>query len=584
MATFSRHTLTATIALSTPLVLKVKTGELTLDDTWSPYVQATLVCALPNSAQLETIDPRANQRVTVTQLEEWGDGANNWNSSGYRPPVSRTFDLIMRERVIDRAAGEITIALSSDEGLLQDKALVSATSTRSYGLSIKAAVTLALATIGATLATGSDDANVASNTLDLVRTNLIPNPAFRTSLGAWLPGGNYSTMTRVSTTAGFLIADPSLTTHSRTSWSANMTGAGGAYTNGDQVAPLIVPVAGVTYTLSAWVRSNANATIVPSVEWKLTGGAITASAGAAVTLVANTWTLISNVFTAPASVGWAGPYIYAAPTYTWVAGTTFDTTAWMFTVGTDAPAFFDGISASGRNLTGLYAVAWAGTANASSSTLTNLPNSDATIWQPGVSAWEWLEPLVQVGGVRLWCDEARNWRLKKSWAVDGQINVSPATGVTRAEDTISRSSELWYDSVVIIYNWTDSFGLARTAVDVAGAPGTKTLTITYDSTIYPGAGAAAAVLARATGRGRVLTLENISNYSATPGLTLSISLPDTPIQTGTISAVTWTHPDGTMSVSSRGLTDTPLAAWTLAPVGRRWSDIPTGTSWNTYTP
>lgn len=216
-------------------------------------------------------------------------------------------------------------------------------------------------------------------------------------------------------------------------------------------------------------------------------------------------------------------------------------------------------------------------------TLDATVDAAATVWQPGVSAWDYVAPLVQKAGFRLWCDGGRVWRLTKGYTADGQVNLSAETGVKRATDTVSREAE-WFDSVVITYKWNDTAGVSHVAYDTAGAPGTKALAINYDATVFPGAGAATGVLERAQGRGRVLDVEALSNYDTAPGIALSITLPNTPIQTGVVSAVTWQFPADTMTVKSRGLIDTSASSWQLTPAGRRWQDVATGIKWNTYTP
>ena len=577
MTTFSQHTLAAVAHLTADYTLGDVAGEITMDDAWSPYVQARITCSRPPAVTLEQIDPRNNVRVTLTTTQAWGDGVTNWNAFGYRAPVSRSFDLVVRSREIDLNTGELVLELASDEAMLQDRALVATAPERTYGLSIKTAVAYALAKIGAALQPGADDANLVSKAIEPVITNLVPNPGVRAATTGWQYGGSGFTMTRIAATipgvdhGGFIL---------RGTAAAGANG-GPFFHDGEVAGVSALPVtAGQQYTVSMWVRCSVAVSVALNVEWVNSGGGnLGSTTGVPVALVANTWTRLVSTFTAPATAVRAGAYAYTQSAV--AAGTTYDAGAHMFMLGNSVPpAYFDGSSTD----PGLYSYAWTGTANASASTKTNLPNSDSLIWNPGVDAQSWITPLVQVGGLRLWCDENRRWYLKKSWAVDGQINVSPATGVERATDTISRDTNDWYDSVVIAYRWDDALGLSQLAYDVAGAPGTKTLTISYENTVYPGPGAAAQVLARALGRGRVLALDNVSDYQATPGKALSVSLPDTPIQTGVVSSVRWRFPEAVMSIGSRGLTDTPVTSWLYTAAGKRWQDIPAGIHWNTYTP
>jgi hypothetical protein len=48
------------------VALSVKSASVTLDDSWSPYAQAALVCYAPSIEVLEALDPRKNLRVSIT--------------------------------------------------------------------------------------------------------------------------------------------------------------------------------------------------------------------------------------------------------------------------------------------------------------------------------------------------------------------------------------------------------------------------------------------------------------------------------------------------------------------------------------
>lgn len=231
-----------------------------------------------------------------------------------------------------------------------------------------------------------------------------------------------------------------------------------------------------------------------------------------------------------------------------------------------ALAFYGSLRAIVNHVLGRYGASLQpGSADASFAS-----NLDALVQQPGVSDWNFIQPLVQASGLRLFCDELRKWWLVDAeYSVPGQIQIAEAVNLTRGEDVISRSdSRNWYDSVVVRYSWTYEDGTAGIAYDSAGAnPSTKTYRVDWN-TPYPGAGAAAAILARAQGRGRTLSLEALPDYDATPGKRLMATLPNTPLQSGVVSSVEWVvaaeGTSDTMRVGSRGLIDTPANAWLLA--------------------
>jgi hypothetical protein len=712
--------------------LDVTSGTLTLDDTWSPYCQGSLVCTAPADSTIEVIDPRLTQRVSVTVTESFGTGTQ-WNPVA-QSPVSRTFNLALRARAVSAVDQTLTLTVESDESLLQDFHNITASSERIYGLDVATAVAYALAQIGATLTAGyatatltaslptmanlpnlcqnpsaatnvtgfqaavnngaqtlswqsaaGEDATggfarstittavtavthsmyianesavtpiaghsylmtgwfrtnaartfypcayfgtgagtqygtpvaVAANTwtyfqitgvaspgatwaamlvytdaalpigatMDLDNctaqdvtayeyANYHPNPSATAAIGTWVAGGANGTTTRQTGLTGSPV--PSITTYVHTTWSgASGSGAGGIYfpsaTGG------IISAASQTWTYGAWFRSNINTSISLNME----ENAGTNQTGATQQLVANVWTWLTQTFTTTAGTTLIGPYVYAAAGTQWQSGNTFDMLGMVLTPGSAVQPSFDGNFAAD----GLFTYGWQGAANTigSASVKTYIPNVDAMIWLPGVAAWDWLTPMLQAGNLQLYCDEQRAWHLitSGSLVVAGVVSISSSTGLTDATDTIDlQDNSEYYTAVVLVYNAPSNTTTGLTPApqyDVAGVAG-PTLVITYDDTPYPGPGAAAAILARAAGKGRTFAVTAESQYGATPGQQLSITIPNGTIQSGSVSAVTWALPDGTMSVGSTGLLTIPSNAWIVAT--DTWATAPTG-SWAT---
>lgn len=204
-----------------------------------------------------------------------------------------------------------------------------------------------------------------------------------------------------------------------------------------------------------------------------------------------------------------------------------------------------------------------------------------TDWQPGQSAWDYLRPLVDAAGLRLWCDDQRNFYLTDpANGTSGGVSIS-AKYATGATDALDREQG-WHDAVVITYRWRDAAGNDQTAYDAAATAGySKVLALTYDRP-WPGNGAAGAVLDRVMGRGRAQSLGAVSDYGATPGMALTVTLPSTPIQTGLVASVTWQVPDDEMRLTARDLITTPITAWVYTPAGTAWNEIPVGTDWTEY--
>lgn len=553
------------------VALQVKEGSIALDESRVPYGTVELTVALPAEDLLEQITPYGDLRLTVTVDQEW--------VSPTRAPQTRTFDLLLGERQINHEDNTLNLSATTDEALLLDYLLIGDESERTYGLSVKDAVEYALDKVGAELESGAADANLESKALEATVTNLVVNPNARTALGNWIAGGANGTLTRQTGLTGSPVAG--VTTYFRTTYTGS--GDGGQYSRGDTTSPYIAVTAGQTYTLSAWVRASVAKSVRLSIQWANSGGTnIGSSNGASVTLVANTWTRLQDTFTAVAGAARAGVYTYPVPPAVFSSGNTYESLGWTMVSGsTRAPEDFDGATTD----TGLYDYAWSGTANASASTRTNLANTDATIWEPGQSADNFLDPLLQATGLRLFCDEQRRWYLVEDagYMVDGTVTVSEGFNAKSGTDLMSRQRSedgrpLWFDSVVVEYRTPEG-----SRYDFAGAPGAKGFKVTYDRP-YPGPGAAASILARAEGRGRVQDLVALLDLNATPGMALVSTMPGTPIQSGVVSSAIWywsaEGDSDYMRIGSRGLTDTPDTAWILDAPGDSWDDIASGIDWS----
>lgn len=208
---------------------------------------------------------------------------------------------------------------------------------------------------------------------------------------------------------------------------------------------------------------------------------------------------------------------------------------------------------------------------------------NSTIWHPGVSAAEFVQPLVDAAGLRLYCDEQRRWFLTRPLHASDRALYLDERGIQQSEDVVSRDDG-WFDAMTVTYRWTDVFGVAQVRHDVAAPAGYSRMgTVQYDRQ-WPGDGAAAALLARAEGRGQVSGVSAVSDYDAEPGALLSVSIAGFPTQTGVVSRVEWLLSNDTMAVRSRDLASTPPYSWLAQPVGLNWEDIPAGVTWLTYTP
>lgn len=209
------------------------------------------------------------------------------------------------------------------------------------------------------------------------------------------------------------------------------------------------------------------------------------------------------------------------------------------------PTFFDVRTITSKVLNRIGRVLTPGTTNGTVA-------ADAAEWVPGQTAWEYLQPLIQSVGLRLYADENRNWYLVENGAVNpGLVELDATDTIVGASDSISRDDNLWFDAVVITYRWTNDLGETVLAYDTAASdPFSKVVHFEYESA-YPGPGGAAAILARAQTRGRINEVSAVSDYRVTPTTACEVTLPALPTQSGTVSAVTWNYPADEMTVKTR---------------------------------
>lgn len=186
------------------------------------------------------------------------------------------------------------------------------------------------------------------------------------------------------------------------------------------------------------------------------------------------------------------------------------------------------------------------------------PELSVVTWSdhPTQSRWDLLARLVQFYDLRLWCDEARTWHLRRATpAIAGTVALSAATNIVEAEDTIDRD-ENYFSGVTVHYTWNDGTQ-ERHAWDIAyTGPNPVKAHVVEIAAPYPGPGAAARIFKTRRAMGHSIPVRALSDYRVEPGRTVTIDLPSTTLQTGPVSAVTWTYPDDEMTVRTRELVDT----------------------------
>lgn len=208
-------------------------------------------------------------------------------------------------------------------------------------------------------------------------------------------------------------------------------------------------------------------------------------------------------------------------------------------------------------------------------------DADSLAWEPGVSAWDYISPLVLASDRRLWCDEQRAWRLDDPMqTIEGGVRIN---GMLKAiSEEVDRDSDDWCEAVVVEYRWTDGAGAEHVRYDTAGhETASKVRTIRW-ARPYVRTGAAAAILRVLQGRGRTVTVEAVADFRVSPGQPTLIALVDGRLFTATVSRVDFQMPEGVMTVKVRDASEVIEGTYGHIPPDVTYDDIPDGMSWEDY--
>jgi len=524
---------------STTPTIPVTEGSVTLDAMNAPYGTAELTVPLTDPSLAEQIDPRDGQRVVLTA----GDDERG---------TSRTFDLGLRSREVDHKQKTIRLSLATDEAILQEYAPLSDIDLWDYRTSLRSVVNQVLGTCipGASLeASPSPDADVTPR---WEQENLILNPRGTVDAAGWASTGTGGATVTVGTIGTTIVREGAdVQSALRLTFTTAATGSP-ALRYGDATTPKVTP--GRLYTFSAFVRQTAGVAKTGRIilRWVSEAGTTIKDATVDTSLTDSAWVKMSVTGLAPA--GAARAYLYAGILNGMPASSDLRVTAAVFAEGTKNDVWFDG----DRTDDAIYTYDW--TPDARTTPSVRVPvggeiEPDSLVWPAGTTAWEFLQPLTAGAGLRLFCDEQRRWRLidPAEYSVPGVVSLSPAVA-TEGTDLISRDDpEVYCTGVLVRYTWTDSQGVSRTRDDLAGTPG---IVLTFEvSRPYPGAGVAAAILARRSGQGRVQEVTALARWGATPSQQANVSLPGALDQLGQVEAIEWGLSNGLMVVKTRALTD-----------------------------
>lgn len=562
-------------AVTTEVEVTASAGDATLDAGVVPYGVATVDVPLIDVELVELVDPRDDLRVTLTA----GD-----DEAG----TSRVFDLSLRSREVDHKSRVIRLELATDEALLMDYApLAVDTGARAHEASLRGVCDYVLGKIGASLEAGAWDVDMSCY---WTARNLILDPGTAATAAGGYSGAacsidwNDATWSISGDGDSFNLYNPTGTDSYLAVGSATGTKLAGL----QEGKTYVLSATGNVKTAfsgsnlaadSADAGGGANLSRVRAlvVHTRQGEGAYDIWHSQQVPNVVNSATRVWVAFTVP--IGCTEVFLRA------YLGNTAGQIRWdgftlvergPGTVAEDA-VYFDGDTLDTAN----YVYGWDGEQDGSTSTRTAVVERSPEVyrWTPGVSAWDFLSPLTSVAGLRLYCDESRAWRLidPGEYGVPGRVTVS-THNATEGVDRIDRSDpNVYCTGVVVIYRWRDADGQQHEEFDTAGTPG-RVLEWEYERP-YPGPGAAAAILARRTGRGRTQDVTALADWSATPGMEAGITLPGTVSQIGQTASVRWSLTDGLMRVGTRGLTDAVPGSWLAWDPDETWEDVDPDLTW-----
>ena len=569
------HAALTVAGLSAP----VRTGAAQLDAGAVPYGTADVELALADALALvpslnlapsvslapssgggllldpEEIDPRQNIRASLVVGDHNGE--------------QRSFDLSVRTRTVDHKAKTIRLSLATDEAILQRfSPLLPDDAATAHQSSVRGVVNYVLGKIGAQLAAGGPDSDfsVAADA-----TNYVSNPAAAVDTSGWSAN---STMDR----------------RPASTWFDNFAKTGFrlyGFTNDatkfmDYGWPNNTQFAGRTFLVRARLRTGTDLTNRGAdagrlrVFYSTNGGQsfVTGPSGVATTAIGATGDVSFLVSFPPGT-----NHVVLRAHHGWGSGGIVIWSDFRVSEYTGDPTdigYFDGSTPTSS----LYLHEWDGPSGLARSNRRALidRSPDLLNWQPGVNAWQFLEPITASVGLRLFCDEHRVWRLVRpdEYFVDGIVTAAGFNTVEGTDTVTADDPEVFCTGVIVQFRWRDAKGVEREANDTAGTP-QSVLVVELNRPYAPGI--AAAILTRRAGQGRVQDVYALADWTVTPAMQSQISLPGTVDQVGTLASVEWGLSTGLMRLGARGLTEAAAGTWLGWNASQQWGQVPDALTW-----
>jgi len=541
--TVSTHTYRAFLVGAPDVELQIDTdqdGEITLDAGRAPHILGALALKPQSMSILDALDPRASRRVRVE--------CRMLSSTGV--PTLRSFDLGLRRRGVTQADARASVALASDEALLDDYRPLLDRGLFELQHSLRALVNEVLdaAIPGVSLAPGLIDPPVRAV---INSTNLVRNPRAQYNLTDW---ASWSPLLRE--TIGGPLDAPSYV-------AVRAPGGAGMLISYDSAGVRVQ--AGKRYRLSAYLGADGGQIIgIDALVKDKDGTVLLDVAELPVAKDSTAWQRLHVEFTAPADA--VSAELRAFTTGPVASGSYFSVTGWRLSEVTVDPTdtgYFDG----GTPSTLEYAYSWTGGAGVSTSVRADLIGraDDLLLWRAGVSALEFIHPILQVFGLRLVCDEHRVWTLRdESYRAPGALSIRYGVNMIEGEDTLDRQGG-WFDAAVVRHTWRDENNVEQERTDAFALNTPYTRCVLFERTTpYPGPGFAEYAVRRAQGRGRDVSAVRVPDWTERAEQAVTVMLDGAPIQVGVVQQVKFLLGRDEVTISTR-TTDTPAGAIDLLP-------------------
>lgn len=524
--------------------LSVIDGSVNLSEARAPYASASLTIAHPGLAALAALDPTLSPvpRVLLTVTSS--------------PGGARSFDLYLSARQLDTTAARVGLNLVGDELLLADYRSPYTTPNRNLWIWQNSVADLVSVVLSQALGGGAAWKRGAWTDRPIptysAARNMIPVGSFEVPSGVWsgvnLNISQSTTRARIGTASFRQVPSVMNATDSYSALNPGME-AGRTYRFEGSVwsAPQTGTVSPRALSLVV-IATIANTTRVVA----------TAPA-----LLRNQWVTVGVTFTIPDNASSSEVRLYNGAALGggdcwWDAVSLYEGDG-LDTNGVSPIGYFDGDTVD----TAAYRYDWDAATGLSPSTRTPVAERDPELltWSPGQSAWDYLTPILQAVGLRLFCDEARVWRLvDDTYSAPGTVAASAGRNLYAHSELMSRTATqtdglpLFCDAVMIEYRWTDRLGIERVRFDVAGpVAASKAYYIERPDTAYPGPGTAAYVLRRLQARRTQQSATAALDLAATPGMTASISSSGAGVSTGYLDAVEWNLTTDEMTLVTKAL-------------------------------